>query len=249
MRAQLFPVLIFTLLGSVTGCGVDENVQPTGASGSAGTGNDAGYNPQINPADFVTGITNRFMPLKPGMVLTYDEDGTQTVVVTVTSQTKVVMGVTCVVVHDFVSLTSDGSIIEDTLDYYAQDKTGNVWYFGEATTEYGEDAASTAGSWEAGVDGALPGVMMWANPVIGEPYRQEYYAGQAEDMGQVIELNVSTTVPFGSYTGCIKTRDFTPLEPTIEENKWYCAGVGSVREEQTKGAASVEVLTTAVGLP
>jgi hypothetical protein len=199
------------------------------------------YDPKIDPAHFVSGVTNPFFPLVPGTVFDYDILETdETVTVTVTSQTRVVMGVTCVVVHDVAK--SGGQIVEDTFDWYAQDDAGNVWYFGEDTTAYDGGMSSKEGSWEGGVDGAKPGIIMLGTPTVGARYRQEYLEGEAEDEGEVLSIDASITVPYGSFTGCVQTRDFTALEPSAEENKYYCRDVGTVRAMATKGGAEHEDL-------
>jgi len=152
------------------------------------------------------------------------------------------MGVTCVVVHD--QLTQQGVLKEETLDWYAQDKQGNVWYFGEATKEFrAHGKVSTEGSWEAGVEGSQPGIIMKGQPVAGEPYRQEYDKGEAEDMGQVVAVDDSVTVPFGSFTGCVRTREWSMLEPGTEK-KWYAKGIGVVRTESTTKEVSTLVSVT-----
>ena len=140
----------------------------------------------------------------------------------------------CVVVDDKVWL--DDELIEVTLDWYAQDKDGNVWYMGEDSKEY-EDGkvVSTAGSWEAGIDGAKPGIIMLAIPVVGVVYRQEYYKGEAEDKAEVLSLNESVTVPFGSYENCLRTKDWNPLDMETIEEKYYAPGVGVVLEVMVKG--------------
>ncbi len=193
------------------------------------------YNPVINPADFLTpaqtaAAPNRFFPLVPGTTFNYravTPEGTETVEFTVTRNTRTILGVTTIVVRDIVKL--NGSVIEDTVDWFAQDRSGNVWYFGENTAEY-EDGliTTTAGSWEAGVDGAKPGIIMLATPVVGKFYRQELFLGEAEDAAEVIALNESVTVAAGSYTGCLQTEDFTPIDPDNSEFKFYAPGVGNV---------------------
>src|SRR5262245_41263074 len=137
--------------------------------------------PAFDPANFVSGIDNPYMPLQPGTTFVYKTEATgELVTFVVTEQTKVIAGVTCVVVHD--TSTVDGELAEDTFDYFAQDKAGNVWYFGEDTKEY-EDGkvVSTEGTWHAGVDGASPGIVMEANPQVGDAYNQENAPGVAED--------------------------------------------------------------------
>jgi len=195
------------------------------------------YNPIISPDDFVTQVNNRFFPLLPGTTFIYEgvsEDGPERNEMSVTNQTKTIMGVTCTVVWDRVWL--NGSLIEETYDWYAQDKNGSVWYFGEDSREIEDGVVvSTEGSWEAGVDGAKPGIVMMGEPVVGEVYRQEYYKGEAEDMAEVIALNASISVPHGTYADCLQTKDWTPLEPGNAEYKYYASGVGLVREVVAEG--------------
>jgi len=144
--------------------------------------------------------------------------------VTVTHDTKTIIGIKCIVVHD--TVTQKGVVKEDTFDWYAQDKDGTVWYMGEDTKEFlGANRVSTEGSWEAGVDGAEPGIMMVKEPKPGGPFYQEYYAGHAEDMTQFVALNQSVTVPYGTFADCIKTKEWSMLESGYE-NKWYCKGLG-----------------------
>jgi hypothetical protein len=197
---------------------------------------DESYHPQIDPARFSSRVDNRFYPLVPGTVLRYVENSrgeTSENEITVTRETKTIMGVTCVVVHDVV--TKNGHIAEDTYDWLAQDDEGTVWYFGEATKEISAGGlVSTEGSWEAGVNGAHPGILMPGHPRPGAPYRQEYGPGQAEDMGQIIALNEHVSVPGGTFDDTVKTKEWSLLEAG-HENKWYAAGVGVVREVATDG--------------
>jgi hypothetical protein len=187
------------------------------------------YHPVINPADFSTNIDNPYYPLKPGTTFIYEgltEKGNEHNETTVTNDTTKILGVTCVVVHDKVSV--DDAVIEDTLDWYAQDKEGNVWYFGENSRQYeGNEVVSIDGSWKAGVNGAQAGIIVKANPKVGDIYRQEFAPGEAEDMGEVLSLTESTTVPFGGlYTNCLMTKDFSALEPDVTEHKFFAKGVG-----------------------
>ena len=197
------------------------------------------YAPAIDPAQFTTAITNRYLPLIPGTTLVYEgtRDGEpQRDEVTVTRETKIVAGVRCVVVHDVV--TTAGELAEETFDWYAQDAAGNVWYFGEDSKDYeGGKLVSTHGSWEAGVDGALPGIVMKAAPAVGDTFRQEYYAGEAEDMSRVLRLSESVQVSAGSYRDVLVTEDFTPLEPDVMEHKYFAPGVGLVKASMVKGGA------------
>jgi hypothetical protein len=190
--------------------------------------------PQFDAANFPGGaIDNPLFPLPVGRILTYEadtEDGLETNTVEITSQTKVILGVTCVVVHDQVYL--DGELTEDTLDWFAQDQDGNVWYMGEDSKELvGGVVVSTAGSWEGGVDGATPGIVMWGTiPDVGLTYRQEYYAGEAEDMATILATDEMADVPYGMFSGCLKTGEFTPLEKDTYEEKYYAPGIGDVLE-------------------
>ena len=197
---------------------------------------DASYHPKIVPADFQTAVDNPWFPLVPGTTYKYVEtkDGERVdVVTTVTTQTKTILGVHCIVVHDLA--TANGKTKEDTLDWYAQDKQGNVWYFGEDTKAYRENGKyTTEGSWEAGEDGAQPGIIMPANPAPGEPYRQEYLAGHAEDKAQVIALDESVKVPYGEFVGALRTKEWSDLEAGSDA-KWYARGVGFIRSAAEDG--------------
>jgi hypothetical protein len=207
------------------------------------------YDPSIDPANFVNpaeigkaALPNKFFLLLPGYTRIY-KSGTETITVTVTNETKVIEGVTCAVVHDVVE--DNGELIEDTYDWYAQDKDGNIWYFGEATQAFQEGEVSTEGSWTAGVDGALPGVVIWAKPEakVGEAYRQEYYAGHAEDFGKVLSLTESATTPAASCDEtCLMTEDTTPLEPDVLEHKYYAPGIGFIYELKPKTGETVELV-------
>jgi hypothetical protein len=191
------------------------------------------YHPTL-PQAWVATVSNPYFPLVPGTTLRYVadvEEGTETIVVEVLSQTRVVNGVVATVVRDRVYL--DDELIEDTYDWYAQDTVGNVWYVGEESREIENgQVVSTEGSWEWGQDGALPGIIMWADPAahIGEAYRQEYYRGEAEDWGRVVVTGVSVNVPFGQFTNCIRTEDWNGLESDSREDKFYCAGIGVTLE-------------------
>jgi hypothetical protein len=188
------------------------------------------YNPQLNPQDFTAVVTNKYLTLTPGMNFIFEgetEDGTEHIEVYVTNETKQIMGITAIVVWDRVWL--EGDLIEETKDWYAQDKEGNVWYLGEDSKELVDGKiVGTEGSWEFGVDSAKPGIVMKADPQVGDSYRQEYLKGKAEDMGDVVSLNESVAVPHGSFKDCLKTRDWTPLEPGADEYKYYCPEVGGV---------------------
>lgn len=139
-------------------------------------------------------------------------------------------------------MTTNGELTEDTFDWYAQHRDGTVWYFGEDTKTYDKGVVvSTEGSWEAGVNGAQPGIIMEAHPQVGDSYRQESLAGAAEDQAEVVGLAESATVPFGTFDNCLKTRETTPLEPQLVEFKFYAAGVGNILT--TEGDTREELLS------
>jgi hypothetical protein len=202
------------------------------------------YAPKIDPAEFSTTIDNPYFPLMPGARWVYESatpPGLERITVEVTDDTRDIMGVTTVVVRDTVTL--DGVVIEDTFDWYAQDADGNVWYFGEDTREFENGVAvNTKGAWEAGIDGAQPGIVMKADPKVGDRYRQEYYEGEAEDEAKVLALHASIDTPFGAFGDVLKTRDFTLLEPTVVEQKFYARGTGVVQERMVKGGSQLTVL-------
>ena len=194
----------------------------------------------MKPSDFTTSITNPYWPMRPGTTWTYretDGDSVEDIVVTVTDKTKTIAGITARVVRD--TVTEGGELVEDTFDWYAQDDDGNIWYLGEDTKEYeADEVVSTEGSWEHGVDGALAGIAIPADPEPGCAYRQEYKRGEAEDNGVVLSTDEIVQVPAGSYTGALSTMDTTPLEPLVNEHKVYARGVGMVLEVQLGGGAA-----------
>lgn len=200
------------------------------ALGAAETTTLPAYAPKIEPANFTHDVTNLYFPLKPGSVLIYEgsrDDKPRRDEMTVTHETKLIMGVRCVVVRDFAM--SDTALVEKTADWYAQDKDGNVWYFGEDTAEYENGAViSTAGTWMAGVDGALPGIVMKAVPRVGEGYRQEYLPGVAEDYAKVVEIGAKAEGPTGAYADVVVTEDIDLLDKTKFEHKSYAPNVGMV---------------------
>jgi len=195
------------------------------------------YSPTIDPANFVTTIDNRYWPLMPGTAYHYQGvrgKTPQTDDEVVTNQTKQILGITCTVVRDTVS--EHGVAVERTLDYYAQDSQGNVWYMGEDSFELQNGQMVRASdSWLSGVKGGEPGIIMPANPQPNEQYRQEYYPpGKALDEATVLNLDGSIKVPNGSYTGLLVTSEYSPLEPQTEQ-KYYAPGVGEVEETVVKG--------------
>jgi len=196
------------------------------------------------PGRFSTTIDNPYLPMKPGTRMVYrttdgDEHGRE--VVRVTHRTRVVDGVTVRVVRDRAYV--GGDLVEDTRDFYAQDRRGNVWYFGENTkTLENGTVTSTKGSWLAGVNRAMPGIVMEADPQVGDRYAQENAPGVAEDRAKVLSLDAHATVPYGSFDNLLKTKDFSPLEPAVVEHKKYLRGVGSILEKEVKGGQERLVL-------
>ena len=188
------------------------------------------YDPVIDPADFVDKIDNPYFPLVPGTNYVYEGQSAGGLVHTeffVTHNTKQILGVTTVEIHD--TVTTDGALTEDTLDWFAQDKDGNVWYFGENTMELiGGRPSTLDGSFVAGENGARPGIIMKAQPAIGDFYRQEFDLDNAEDYGEVASLSDTVTVAAGTFANCLRTPETTPLEPRLHEAKWYASGVGLV---------------------
>ncbi|MGH8898653.1 MAG: hypothetical protein ACRDZ4_16955 [Egibacteraceae bacterium] len=195
------------------------------------------FEPVFNPANFVETIDNPYLPFAPGRSWVYEsKDGgeTERSEVVVTNDRKQIMGVSAVVVRD--TVTVGGKVTEDTYDWYAQDREGNVWYLGEDTKEYENGKVmSTSGTWEAGIDGAQPGIVMPARPTVGHTYRQERFAGQAEDMAQVVRLGDTATVPYGKLDSLLVTKDWNPLQPKVIEEKYYARGIGLVQEIKVAG--------------
>ena len=203
---------------------------------------------QLDPADFTTKVDNPYWPMKPGSRWVYRSVDPESLtaqrdVVQVTDRTKTIDGVKTLVVSDIAS--EHGTPVEVTSDYYAQDKAGNIWYFGENTAEYSNGKVeSRAGSFEAGVDGAQAGVALPANPQPGMKYRQEDYAGQAEDRGEVISTDAQAEPPFGRFRGALMTKDTSPLEPKVLEFKFYARGVGPATSVSVSGGSEFEELVS-----
>lgn len=244
--------LLLLLLPLAAACGDDGGAGGSGSSDASGTATKLprGDQPvELDPADFTAGSDNRYFPLEPGTQWRFRETDTegsvQDVVVTVTSETRTLAnGIEARVVRDTVS--EDGQLTEDTLDYYAQDADGTVWYLGEQTAEFEDgELATREGSFEAGVDGALPGVIMPADPQPGQEYRQEYYEGSAEDAGAVLATGQQVESPQGHYDDAVLTADTNPLEPDVLEYKLYAPGVGLVLTvDASGGSAREELLST-----
>ncbi|MFL5797676.1 MAG: hypothetical protein ACJ77A_07045 [Actinomycetota bacterium] len=191
----------------------------------------------IDPGNFVRHVTNPFYPLRSGTLFVYrgTKDGAgQTDRVYVTHRTKRILGVRATVVRDVA--THGSRVLERTLDWFAQDRAGNVWYLGEATREFLPNGhVSTEGSWEAGVHGARPGIVMEADPRAPDGYRQEFYAGHAEDQAWVLRRGITVVVPYGRLHRGLRTLEWTPLEPGVIDKKAYAWGVGLVSEESATG--------------
>ena len=210
---------------------------------------DEKYTSMIDPADFVPEIDNPFLPLTPGTTFIYEgetEEGLERTEVNVTRKTKIILGVNCTGVRDRIWLDDklkdrdwrNNEWTEDTLAWYAQDEDGNVWYFGEDSKDIeGGVVVSTADSWEAGVNGAKPGIVMKGTPKVGDVYRQSYAEGVAEDMDRVLSLNESVDVPVGSFQNCLKTMEWTPLEPDVIEHKFYAPGLGFILKVEVEAGA------------
>jgi hypothetical protein len=188
---------------------------------------------------FSARVTNSYYPLLPGMRWEYrgvkDSRPLRDVVV-VTRRVERIGGVTCAVVIDRVYV--DGRLAESTVDWFAQDHRGTVWYFGEATRELDRQGrvTSTEGSWRAGVDGARQGVFMPARPQVGRSFAQEHYPGHAEDRFRVVSATATIRVPFGTFQDrALRTEEWTPLEPGVRDAKWYVKGIGQVKEATLKG--------------
>lgn len=192
----------------------------------------ARYDPMIIPTNFVTGVNNQYFPLPSGTTFVYEghtSAGLEHDEFAVTHRTRVIQGVTCVEVHDTVK--TNGKLTEDTLDWFAQDVDGNVWYFGENTHELEDGLITTIdGTFMAGIDSAKAGIIMKAHPAVGDFYRQEFSPDNAEDFAETVSVNESVTVgnPPHTYSNCLKSKETTPLETDLLEYKFFAPGVGNV---------------------
>jgi hypothetical protein len=197
----------------------------------------------LDPAELTTLIDHPYWPMRPGSRWVYrqtDADGSRRIEVTVTHRTRTVMGVEARVVHDVA--TEDGKVAEDTYDWYAQDAHGNVWYLGEDTRQLKDGkVTSTEGSWQAGVDGAQPGIVLPARPQPGMAYRQEY-ASRARDSAAVLSLNQRAKVPSGLFDHVLVTKEFSPLEPKLLKHAFFAPGVGPVLSLTLAGGSDREEL-------
>ena len=237
---------VAVLLPALAGCGSSKgDSSSTAQQGGTSTFPQSSEPANLNPADFTTQIDNPYFPLPVGgrwVVRVTDANGLeQRQVITVTDKTKrIADGVDARVVHDVVS--EHGQPIEITEDWYAQDKDGNVWYFGENTAEIHNGKKDTGGSFEAGAKGADAGITMLAHPEVGQTYREEYYVGHAEDRTRVLALDQQAQAPFGHFSDVLLTEDYTPVEPHVLELKLYAKGVGQVLAQTVSGGSEREEL-------
>ena len=213
---------------------------------SAAAGDGSSRLAAVDPGNFTQPRDNPYFPLEPGTVSRYrgSEDGERFHErVVVTGRTKVIQGVTTTVVRDVVR-RADGSVEERTRDWYAADNDGNVWYFGEATATYDEEGAleSREGSWQAGVDGAVAGTIMPAEPGPTDAYRQEHYRGEAEDQAWIVERGITTSVPYGTVHDVVRSFEWSRLEKDVVSAKLYAPGLGIVREYDVSGGDETFVL-------
>jgi len=232
--APLFAVLF-------AACGSNQS-SPTGSSGTAPAGTQptaVGTQTSADPSNFSGGpVDNPWFPLTPGTTLAYRgvKDGQPSrETFTTLSKTKTIQGVPCTVVSDRLYLT--GKLEERTLDYYAQDNDGTVWYFGEDTAELNPDGSvkSTEGTWLSGRDGAEAGIFMPAEPQVGQSFRQEYFKGHAEDHFRILDLAASVKTPGATSDQALLSEEWTPLEPNVIDHKYYVRGIGTVLEQTAKG--------------
>ena len=198
-------------------------------------------------ARFTERVDNPWFPLRPGTTYRYRgvrDSKPSRDVVEVTRATKTIGGVRCAVVHDRLYIA--GRLAERTSDWYTQDQHGNVWYFGEDTAELDRAGrvTSTEGSWQAGRDGARPGIFMPAQPKVGSAFRQEFYKGHAEDRFEIVSVSASVTTPFVKSAAAILTKETTPLEPGVIDHKYYVRRVGTVLEQTIKGGDERNVLVS-----
>ncbi|TFG77320.1 MAG: hypothetical protein E4H23_08785, partial [Chrysiogenales bacterium] len=194
----------------------------------------AGYNPHIIPLDFVQGVDHPFFPLLTGQTRHYQttqDENYAEVTVTATGNTRLIMGVLCLGVQE--RLVADQRLFEDTWRWYAQDQDGNVWYFARETKKYDYDVVSEDWSWQAGINGAKPGMVMVGQPAdyLNKEYREEYVVGVEETKAQVLGLNETVTVPYGTFSGCLKIKVYSDLDPGRVEHRYYASGIGLILRE------------------
>lgn len=236
-------VAALALLGLVVpaaaGCGsASEPSPPTGVDGLVVP------TPSLDPADFVDGVDNPWLPLEPGSRWEYRVTSAgpiDLVTATVPAQTREVQGVAATVVRTVVHHDQDGAVVERS-DWYAQDSAGNVWLLGADVVRYRRHGVSTDGSWEAGVDGAQAGLAMLASPRVGDGYQVADEPGVVEDRARVVALDAAAQVPYGDLTGLLETEDTTPLDPDAAQRRLYARGIGLVRAETLATGELVELV-------
>ena len=255
-RYPISPLLIVVVSTLAPGCNSQDATQPTEISAASpavaqqltpSTAAVSKLPPFPGPGGFVDVIDNPYFPLQPGTRFVYlGMDSTDPLknVTDITHLDKTILGVKVVVVLDRVFIS--GLLAEKTFDYYAQDRDGNVWYLGEDTKEYDPsgNVISTAGTFQAGRNGAKAGIIMRAHPKVGETTQQEFAPGVAEDLGTVVSLDATVTVPYGKFHRCLESKDFTPLEPGAKEIKYYCRGIGFVKGRDISGGSVHMALTS-----
>ena len=239
-------VLAIVALAAIVAMAVPALVSGASVRATNGYG---GNEPTFDPTNFGSPLANPYFPLEPGTrsILRGVKDGvTQTERSTVTGRTKQILGVTAAVVHD-ISL-HHGRALEETFDWYAADNDGNVWYMGEDTKEFDANGhvISTEGSWEAGVDGAVPGIIMLADPQVDDAYRQEFYAGQAEDQAWIVRAGGAISVPYGTVHDVLRSLEWTRLEPNVVDLKVYAPGLGIVYERTLSGSKEIAALVSVI---
>ena len=246
MRRSSLAALVVLLAASTAACGGGPKASgdPFGGPAASSPFPERPTASRLDPARFSSHIDHPYWPMRPGSRWTYREvdprGGRRRVVVTIGDQTKTILGVEARVVHD--TLTVDGRLVEQTDDWYAQDRDGNVWYLGEQTRELHNGTTTTKGSWQAGVDGARPGILLPARPRPGMSYQQERYDGRAEDRATVLSLGMRARVPYGFFDHLLITKEWTPLEPSVLEHKFYARGVGPVLAITVSGGSGREEL-------
>ncbi len=227
----------FMLLAATSACKKDEAVRQP----------DTSYNPAILAANFTNSanLTNPLFPYQPGKRYILEGQtsaGLERIEIERLATNKTVMGITCAVIRDRVWV--NGLLVEDTDDWYAQDNAGTVWYMGEYVTDLNPDGSvkDHDGSWEAGVDGAKPGINMPADPKVGMAYRQEYYFDEAEDKAEVVGTGLTVTVLTGTYTGCVQTYETSDLDPELKEHKFYAPNIGFIKGMNLVTGETVELI-------
>jgi hypothetical protein len=245
MRIRLLTALASAGLAALATSAPAVAAADTGSCPLPDFGPGSSYRPVVNDDTFTADVDNPWFPLEAGTTFVYtgSKDGKPAVDrFQVSAATRTIDGVRTRVVDDRLYL--DGALEERTSDYYAQDSCGNVWYFGEdtATLDANGKVTSTDGSFHAGVDGAQPGVFMQAEPQIGRWFRQEWYAGQAEDRFRAADLSAQVSVPYGTYSSALRTEERTALEPGVVDAKYYARGIGEVEEVTVKGPMEKLVL-------